>query len=303
MQKTSNRYNELFKEVIRGKKDISTDNALAEGYEAGTDSYTIPYGNDNTYTDTLAEEDLFRRYGTVIHTPTSEGFIQTVACSASAEFVNENAAYTLSEDIFTRISFNSYKLATLSKLNNTFVADTHFDLESYLNQEFAKRFGKAEEDVFLNGSGTDEPSGLLPSATVGVTATSASNITFDEVMELYSSVKPEYRKRGVWVMNDDTALVLRTLKDADGNYLWRTNDDTILGKTIEISPYAPDIASEATPLAFGDLSYYWVIERKSLAVRILTELYAVEGMTGFAAHERIDGKLIRPEAVKTLQMA
>jgi HK97 family phage major capsid protein len=28
-------------------------------------------------------------------------------------------------------------------------------------------------------------------------------------------------------MNDETALTLRTLKDDNGNYLWRDSDDTI----------------------------------------------------------------------------
>ena len=39
------------------------------------------------------------------------------------------------------------------------------------------------------------------------------------MVKLYFSVKPEYRKNGVWMMNDETALTLRTLKDADGNYV------------------------------------------------------------------------------------
>lgn len=29
----------------------------------------------------------------------------------------------------------------------------------------------------------------------------------------------------------------------------------------------------------------------------MTELYARENLTGYAAYERIDGKLIRPEAI------
>lgn len=53
-------------------------------------------------------------------------------------------------------------------------------------------------------------------ADVGVTVES---LTYDEVINLYFSVKAEYRKNGVWLMNDETALVLRKLKDSDGNYL------------------------------------------------------------------------------------
>lgn len=101
-------------------------------------------------------------------------------------------------------------------------------------------------------------------------------------------------------MNDNTALTLRTLKDKNVNYLWRQSDDTILSSPIGISPYMPDIAAGSIPVAFGDLSYFWILERQPLSVKILTELYSRENLTGYAAYERIDGKLIRPEAVQLL---
>lgn len=65
----------------------------------------------------------------------------------------------------------------------------------------------------------------------------------------------------------------------------------------------PNIGTGAKPIAFGDLSYYWIMERRSLSVKVLRERYAIEGLIAFATHERLDGKLIRPEAVKTLTIA
>ena len=83
---------------------------------------------------------------------------------------------------------------------------------------------------------------------------------------------------GVTIPQDkaDTALTLRTLKDKNGNYLWRQSDDTILSSPIVISPYMPDIAAGSIPVAFGDLSYFWILERQPLSVKILTELYSRE---------------------------
>lgn len=101
-------------------------------------------------------------------------------------------------------------------------------------------------------------------------------------------------------MNDETALVLRSVKAADGNYIWRHSDDTIFGRPVISTPYMPNIGAGTNPIAFGDLSYYWIMERRPLSVKVLRERYAIEGLVGFAAHERLDRKLIRPEAVKTL---
>lgn len=178
----------------------------------------------------------------------------------------------------------------------------YFNVEKYLTNEFARRFGRAEEQVFINGTGVNEPTGLLITAETGHYIDTSDSLSYDDIISLFFATKPEFRKNGVWLMNDNTALILRTLKDINGNYLWLQSDDTILGKPVIISPYMPDIAANSIPVVFGDLSYFWILERHPLSVKILTELYARENQTGYAAYERIDGKLIRPEAVQLLKV-
>ena len=297
---TSRNYIEAYNNLIRRKN--TANNALEEGMDSSSGSYLIPIGHEKDYTAAITRENLFRRFGTVINAPSTDGLIQTVVSTAEASITEESQAFPQDGDTFNRLNFHSYKLATLSKLSNTFLSDFHFDAESYLNNEFARRFGRAEENLFLNGSGRKEPTGLLTSAETGVTATDSVSINADEIIALYLSLKPEYRKNGVWIMNDETALFLRTLKDSAGNYLWRNTDDTIFGKPVVCTPYMPNIASGTIPIAFGDLSYYWILIRQTLSVKVLTELYVHEGMTGYAAHERLDGMLIRTEAVKTIEI-
>ena len=64
----------------------------------------------------------------------------------------------------------------------------------------------------------------------------------------------------------------------------------------------PDAETGCKPIAFGDLSYYWVVERQSAMVKILSELFVQDGLIGYIFNERVDGKLIRPEAVNTLEI-
>ena len=65
----------------------------------------------------------------------------------------------------------------------------------------------------------------------------------------------------------------------------------------------PDSILGKQPILFGDLSYYWIVERSPLTIKVLNELYSREGQVGFLGFERVDGRLIRPEAVKTIKMA
>ena len=115
-------------------------------------------------------------------------------------------------------------------------------------------------------------------------------------------MKTEYHKHGTWIMNDETALVLRKIKDADSNYIWNHNNDTILGKPVQISEFMPSVGAGAKPIAFGDFSYYWFIRRSPIAICTLTEKFAYHNQIGYLCFEFLDGKLIRPEAVKVLQI-
>ena len=211
------------------------------------------------------------------------------------EIVDENQSYPSPHEMrYPCLRCRSHKLAMLGKIPCSFVDDTRFDLAGYVYREFGHCFGRAEENICLNGIGQTEPKGLLHSAEIGVTA---STLTADAVIELFFSLDKQYRRNAVWVMNDETAMTLRMLKDSAGNFLWRNTDDTIFSHTVVISNYIND-----STIVFGDLSYYWLIERQPLAVRPLNELYAKESCLGLAASERIDGKLVRSEAVKLFKL-
>jgi HK97 family phage major capsid protein len=103
-------------------------------------------------------------------------------------------------------------------------------------------------------------------------------------------------------MSDKTLALLRTLKDSTGVYIWQPNyqdsePDRLLGYKVYTSAYAPTDA-----VAFGDFSYYNIGDRGNRSFKELTELLAGNDMTGFVAKERVDGKLVLPEAVQILKV-
>ncbi len=296
---TSTNYNRSFWNAMRGKAVAASE--LNEGSD-GYGSFFLPDDFRAKFNSALAKDNVFRRLATSIQMSSPEGTIHAVTSTGTAAWTPENTAIPESADTFTQFPVTSYKLASLIRLKESFVNDMSFDLEKYLLDEFARRFGRSEEDAFINGDGTDRPVGILSSGELSVTTASAATIAFDEVIKLYFSLKPEHRKKAVFLMHDETALMLQTLKDNAGNYLWNAANDTIFGKPVITSFHMPTVAAGATPIAFGDLSYYWIMERQRLTVKRLRELYVLAGQIGFSAFERLDGKLILPEAVKILQI-
>ena len=76
----------------------------------------------------------------------------------------------------------------------------------------------------------------------------------------------------------------------------------LLGRPVFTSSYVPTVAAGAKVIAFGDFKYYWIADRQGRNFKKLSELYATTDQTGFVATQRVDGKLILPEAIKVLKM-
>lgn len=308
--RASKSYKKNFWNAMR-RKQMTPE--MVNALQIGTDSeggYLVPDEYEKTLVEALEEENIFRKLAHVISTSSGDRKIPVVASKGSASWVDEEGTIPDSDDAFNQVSIGAYKLGTLIKVSNELLNDSVFNLESYISKEFARRIGSKEEDAFFNGNGTGKPVGIFNAtggAEVGVTAASATVITADEIIDLFYSLKAPYRKNAVWILNDATIKAIRKLKDNNGNYLWQPSltagtPDTILGRPVYTSSYVPTIAAGAKTIAFGDFSYYWIADRAGRNFKKLTELYAANDQTGFVATQRVDGKLILPEAIKVLKM-
>ena len=285
---------------------------ILNALQVGTDiegGYLVPDEFERTLIEALDEENIFRRIAKVIHSNSGDKKIPVVASKGTAAWVDEEGSYGESDDTFGQTSLGAYKLGTLIKISEELLNDAAFDMESYIAKEFARRIGAKEEEAFFIGDGTGKPTGILAAtggAQVGITTAGSTAITADEVIDLYFSLRVPYRKNAVWIMNDATVSFIRKLKDGQGQYLWEPSlvsgtPNKILGREVITSPFMPTIAAGAKTIAFGDFSYYWIADRQGRLFKRLNELYATTGQVGFIGNQRLDGKLILPEAIKVLK--
>lgn len=298
-------YTRAFWDSVRNRNWIDVHNDL----QVGTDTeggYLVPDEFEKKLISALEEENIFRPLATKIQTSSGDRKIPVITQKGEAVWMEEEEAYTLSDDAFGQIALSAYKVGTAIKISEELLNDSVFDLPSYIAKEFARRIGTKEE-AFLIGDGIGKPTGIF-AATGGAmngATTAGAAINFDDVMELYFSLKSPYRKKAVWVMNEQTLKALRKVKDSTGNYIWQPSvqvgiPDTILNRPYVTSVYAPTPDAGNKAIAFGDFSYYWIADRQGRSLKRLNELFAMNGQVGFLASQRVDGKLILPEAVKTL---
>ena len=306
--RASDEYRTSFWDMMRSKAPLpSVVNALQEGTDS-EGGYLVPDEYERTLVEALEEENMFRQLAKVIRTSSGDRKIPVVATKGTASWIDEEGAYTESDDSFGQVSIGAYKVGTMIKVSEELLNDSVFDLESYIAKEFARRIGAKEEEAFFTGDGSGKPLGILAAtggAETGVTAASSTAVTADELMDLFYSLKSPYRKKAVWVLNDSTIKAVRKLKDSTGQYLWQPSlvagtPDTLLGRPVKTSAYMPVIAAGAKTIAFGDFSYYRIADRQGRSFKRLNELYAANGQVGFLGSQRVDGKLVLSEAVKVL---
>ena len=276
-------------------------NVLQEGVDADG-GYLVPEEYDRRLIQTLSEENIMRRLGHVI-TTSGEHKINIAATKPAAAWIEEGGALQFSDATFAQILLDAHKLHVAIKVTEELLYDSAFNLESYIIEQFGKALANAEEDAFLNGTGVGQPLGLFAEVGGGhVAGTLSAALKADDVLGLIYELKRPYRKNASFIMNDKTVAQIRKFKDNNGAYIWQPSyqagePDRILGYSVHTSEYVPENA-----IAFGDYSYYNIGDRGTRSFKQLTELFAGNGMIGYVAKERVDGKLILPEAVQILKL-
>ncbi len=240
-----------------------------------------------------------------------------VAVKVTEELLNDNAfnlegyiidafgkALIFGDAKFSQILLDAHKLHVAVKVTEELLNDNAFNLEGYIIDAFGKALANAEEDAFLNGSTTGKPTGIFAATGGGTAAVTTTALKADDVIDLVYALKRPYRKNAAFILNDKLIAKIRKLKYADGKeYIWQPTfvegePDRIMGYPVYTSAFAPE-----DKIAFGDFSYYNIGDRGSRSFSELRELFAGNGMVGFVAKERVDGKLVLPEAVQILTIS
>ena len=279
-------------------KQIS--NVLQEGVDADG-GYLVPEEYDSRLIQTLEEENIMRKLATRI-TTSGEHKINIAATKPAAAWIEEGAALTFGDATFSQILLDAHTLHVAIRVTEELLFDNSFGLENYIIDQFGKALANAEEDAFLNGTGVGQPLGLFADKGGGTVANTVTALTTDAAIGLVYALKRPYRKNASFIINDQLIAQLRTLKDNNGAYMWQPaltagEPDKFLGYDVYTSQYAPSNA-----IAFGDYKYYNIGDRGTRSFKQLNELFAGNGMIGYVAKERVDGKLILPEAVQILKI-
>ncbi|MEU6344479.1 phage major capsid protein [Streptomyces sp. NPDC046977] len=205
---------------------------------------------------------------TVLNTASGETIeVPVTTAHSSAALTAEGTGITESDPTFAKRSLAAYKYGVLLQASSELLTDTGVDLEGYLSMQAGRALGNAFGVHAITGTGTNQPTGVVTSASTGKTGGTGvvGAFTADDLIDLYYSVIAPYRNSTScgWLMRDASLGAARKLKDLQGQYLWQPSiqvgaPDTLLGKPVHTDPNVAATALSAKSVVFGDFSQYFV---------------------------------------------
>lgn len=264
--------------------------------------YTVPEGFVNNLEIALLQYGGIRSVADVMRTASGNDLPWPTVNDSSNKgaILAENATVTGQDLTFGAVVFHAYKYTSkLVLVPVELLEDSAFQLGGTIGELCGTRIGRIQADHFTTGTGAGQPTGIITSATSGVTAAVATAITADDLYVLKHSVDPAYRQVGAgFMMHDQILLALKKLKDGVGRYLWQASlaggsPDTLDGDRITINMSMDStMSSGKKTVLYGMLSKYKIRDVAEIRLRRLVERYADADQEGFVMFQRGDGNLI-----------
>ena len=287
-------------------KALSSDNNTDGGY-------TVPVTIESTIDRALMEVSPFRSFASVRQISSGSYRVAINEAPFASGWVGETAARpeTTTPSI-TAFEFKTGEIYAMPAATPQLLEDSAVDIEAWIATEVRGTLADAETDAFINGSGTNQPLGILeaPSAseasrTATEIGTISSTLSGDALIELVYALESKYRGNGRFLFNRRTAEAVRKLKDSNGEYLWAPGltagqPATLLGYPVSEIESMPDLGGTNDAIAFGDFEAgYVIVDRRG--VQVLRDPFSAKPFVLFYTTKRVGGGVQDHSAIKLLR--
>jgi len=225
---------------------------------------------------------------------------------------------TGSEDSSMQIgqrSLKAHPLARRIKISNKLMRISAIAPEELVRERLAYVFEQVLEYNYLQGDGVNGPLGIFVANNAGVdtdrdisSGNTSTVVKYAGLVNAKGHLKPQYRKRAVWIMHRDLETKLESLLDGEGRPIWREGlaegaPNRLLGYPIILSEHCPNTFSASQYVAvLCDPSFYWIFDSLQFNLQILHELYAETAQTGIIARYCGDAAPMVSEAFVRVQL-
>lgn len=313
-----------FMQFVRKGKDDGLGELQAKALQTTVEAdggYAVPEELDRAILELLRDESPMRQVCSQITVSTPDYKKLVNLGGAGSGWVGETAERPATgTPALAQIAAVMGEIYANPQATQTSLDDMFFDAEAWLNAEVAREFSEQEGLAFLTGNGTNKPKGLL-AYTMALTADdvrafgtiqnvksgTAGDFDADDLVKLVYTLRKGHRAGATWMLPNMTLFKIRTMKDLEGNYIWRPGIEagqpsSLLGYGVTENEDMPAIAADANAVLFGDFRRaYTIVDR--IGTRVLRDPYTNKPNVGFYTTKRVGGMLTDSNAVKVLTLS
>jgi len=285
-----------------------------------TDGFGIPTVAMPDFLANLNFYSIARRWGAQVFGAPSGSLTFTADVIKNAAAIIAEAGSYADKGEPSAVTMALVKVGGRYSITEEATEDTVLERFAIFQKLAAVAIAKAENDLFLTGTGSSQPKGIFVE-TATKTAASASAITYAELVAFdellgqewgavgaYDPNNPATYRGPVYVMHSTTAAVLRALNDSGTPPIYYFEDRmhnspfaTLFGKPVIRDSNCPEITNSAKVIACVNFGGYAIGERRpNLALKVTEN--ADTHATNWDFAERIDGKLWDTSALELLAM-
>jgi HK97 family phage major capsid protein len=245
---------------------------------------------------------------------------------ATSGWVGENdSRSSTGTPTLSKLEFPAMEIYANPYASQTLLDDASVDIGAWLADEVAIEFAEEEGAAFVTGNGVAKPRGLLSYDFVANASWSWGKVGYvasgkaatldtdtgkngaEKLISLIHALKQGYRQNARFMMNTTTLETLRTLKDANAQYVWQPSikegvPATLFGYQVTDDDNMPSIGADQYPILFGDFQRaYLIVDRQG--IRVLRDPYSNKPYVSFYTTKRVGGGIQNFQAVKALKIA
>jgi HK97 family phage major capsid protein len=298
---------------LRRGMDADLEAKSADNASGSTGGFAIPRDIDERIDRTLVALSPIRAIANVVKVGTSNYRKLITNGGAPSGWVGYEASRPeTSTPTFTEVVPASGELYANPAASQHMLDDAMFDVETWLANEIATEFARAEGAAFIKGTGVNQPLGFLnsPNAVtadaarpMGTLQTIATGVAgafptsnpADKLIDLVQSLRQPYRQGAVFVMNSATAATIRKFKTVDGAFIWQPGlaagqPSTLLGYPVVEAEDMPDVSANSLSVAFGNFKAGYIIAERS-ETSILRDPYTKKPYVYFYATQALENRV------------
>lgn len=294
------------------KEDGAELRALTTGATPGM--LTIPTTMSDYIVEKLFEQaQIFGR--TKNFTPVN-GFLEILREKSigTAAFVGEMNTSNMANDFtMDKVRLDQKRVGSAIELSQHLVNDSGIDVVNYAINILSRRLGaKLDHTVLIGDEAKGEFEGILNNVTYeDIIAGSSTEITIDELLDVYNSMNPEYIGGAVWVMSRPTFNKISKLKNTNGDYFLVRDVATtgpiykLFGQPVLIQEAMPALETGKRAVLFVNLGEgYATMTKKGLTLKHISDdtTQALRGSHLLLLDGYMDGKVLNQHAIKALKM-